>query len=166
MISEEETTKIHKICKVLKINDYSINPDGSIDVNGDIELRHLHLHKLPLRFNYVNGNFDCASNWLKTLEDCPRHITGYFDCSDNILTSLEGGPKTIGNGFDCSYNHKLTSLEGGPVVNENYYYYCQIESLVSLDGFLGNYNQLVCYNKNNLVKKHNRKNNLKILEEL
>lgn len=166
MISEKEIIMIHKICKVCSIYDYSINPDGSIDVNGDIDFNHLHLHQLPLRFNYVDGNFNCSSNYLTSLKDCPRHITGYFDCSRNILTSLEGGPKTIGNGFDCSYNHKLTSLEGGPVVNKSYYYYCQIESLVSLDGFLGNYNQLVCYNKNNLVKKHNRKNNLKILEKL
>lgn len=165
MISEEETTKIHKICKVLKINDYSINPDGSIDVNGDIELRHLHLHELPLRFNYVNGNFDCASNWLKTLEDCPRHITGYFDCSRNILTSLKGGPKTIGNGFDCSYN-QLTSLEGGPVVNKSYYYYCQMESLLSIKGYVGYYNQLVCYNKEKMIRKHKRSKNIKILDIL
>ncbi len=144
MISEKEIIMIHKICKVCSIYDYSINPDGSIDVNGNIDLKHLHLHKLPLRFNYVDGNFDCSSNWLISLEDCPRHITGYFDCSDNILTSLEGGP----------------------VVNKSYYYYCQIESLISLDGYVGSYNQLVCYNKNNLVKKHNRKNNLKILEKL
>ena len=163
MISEKEIIKIHKICKVLKIDDYAINSDGSIDMNGDVELRHLHLHKLPLKFNYVNGHFDCASNWLTSLEDCPRHITGYFDCSNNILTSLEGGPKTIGSGFDCSYNI-LTSLEGGPVVS--YYYYCQMESLISLDGYVGSYNNIVCYNKDNLVKKHNRKNNLKILDIL
>ncbi len=164
MISEKEIIMIHKICKVCSIYDYSINPDGSIDVNGDVNLRNLNLDKIPLKFNYVYGNFNCSSNYLTSLKDCPRHITGYFNCSYNKLTSLEGGPKTIGNGFDCSYN-KLTSLEGGPVVNKSYYY-CQMESLISLDGFLGNYNQLVCYNKDNLVKKHNRKNNLKILEKL
>ena len=164
MISEEEIIKIHKICKVLKIDDYSINSDGSIDMNGDVKLRHLHLHKLPLKFNYVNGHFDCGFNWLTSLEDCPRHITGYFDCSNNILTSLKGGPKTVGMGFDCSYN-KLTSLEGGPVV-ESYNYYCLMESLISLDGYNGDYDRLHCYNKSNLVKKHNRENSLKILNIL
>ena len=140
MISEKEIIMIHKICKVCSIYDYSINPDGSIDVNGDIDLKHLHLHQLlPLRFNYVDVNFDCSSNWLISLEDCPRHVSGNINLGTNQLTSLENSPIELGQ-----------------------YLYCYKNPLKSLVGYNLSYDKLVCDNKEKLI----RKTKLKIIENL
>lgn len=83
---------IESICGKYGIENYTINEDGTVDVNGNVELHNMRLNKLPLKFGKV---------------------TGYFSCSDNKLTSLEGGPKWVGDSFYC-YKNQLTTLEGGP----------------------------------------------------
>ena len=109
--NEEE---IKKICKKYKIENYTINPDESIDVDGDVDLSHRKLSKIPLNFNKVSGNFWIHNNNnLTSLEGCPKEVGKWFSCSDNNLTSLEGCPKFVDGRFSCS-NNKLTSLEGCP----------------------------------------------------
>ncbi len=49
--------KIHDICKKYNIKDYTINPDGSIDVLGNVSLSNNELTELPLKFNIVEGFF-------------------------------------------------------------------------------------------------------------
>ena len=105
---------IDLICKKYDIENYTINQDESINVNGNVDLSmKKKLTKLPLKFNKVSGNFYCHSNQLTSLEGSPKEIGGNFYCSNNKLTSLEGGPKEVGRYFCCQYN-QLTSLEGGP----------------------------------------------------
>ena len=104
---------IDLICKEYGIKNYIICSDGSIDVNGNVDLSMKKLTKLPLKFNKVSGSFYCNNNQLITLEGSPREIGVHFHCSHNKLTSLEGGPKEVGRYFCCQYN-QLTSLEGGP----------------------------------------------------
>ena len=77
---------IHEICKQYEIENYTINPDGSIDVDGDVYLCNKGLTELPLVFNKVSGNFDCGDNNLTTLKGSPRWISGDFYCDDNDLT--------------------------------------------------------------------------------
>ena len=108
----ENFEDIHKICKKYKIKNYTINPDGSIDVYGHIYLQRIELTKLPIKFNHVSGDFWCYRNNLTTLEGCPKSV-GSFDCSYNKLTTLEGCPKSVGSSFYCD-NNKLTTLEGCP----------------------------------------------------
>lgn len=129
--------EIHDICKRYLISNYTINSDGSIDVDGNVDLYAKGLTKLPLKFNKVNGDF-----W----------------CSENYLTTLEGGPKEVGGGFDC-FNNQLTSLEGSP---EKVYdmFYCGGNPLESLDGYNGNYDMLDCDNKDGLILKEKRKKKL------
>ena len=74
-MSEQE---IHDICEEYNIKNYSINPDGSIDVNGDVIIVNKNLYKLPLKFNKVNGNFYCSYNKLTSLEGCPKYVGGNF----------------------------------------------------------------------------------------
>jgi len=101
---------IHRICEEYLIKNYTINGDGSIDVDGNVNLKVRGLTKLPLKFNNVSGNFKCGNNKLTTLEGCPQSVGGNFSCSDNKLESLEFSPKSVGGYFNCSDN-KLTSLE-------------------------------------------------------
>jgi len=123
---------IHSICKKYGIKNYTINEDGSIDVDGSVNLYNMKLTKLPLKFNKVSDDFHCSCNHLTSLEGCPEEINGHFICSDNHLTSLKGCPKEIHGDFYCSYN-KLTSLEGCPEKVDGDFY-CSYNKLTSLEG--------------------------------
>ncbi len=105
---------IKNLCLTYDIKNYTINSDGSIDVDGDVDIsplriraQHLpnqELKKLPLKFGEVTGNFDCSYNQLTTLEGAPRSVWGDFNCSDNKLTTLEGAPESVGGNFLCYWN--------------------------------------------------------------
>ena len=99
---------IREICEKYGINNYTINEDGSIYVDGDVNLRSMGLIELPLNFNKVTGYFNCNSNDLTSLEFSPKEVGGDFYCRNNKLTSLEYSPKEVGGDFYCG---KLTSLE-------------------------------------------------------
>ena len=98
---------ISLICKKYGIENYTINPDGSIDVNGNVWLYKKGLTELPLTFNKVTGDFNCGKNKLTSLKGCPRWVGGYFSCYNNQLTSLEFSPEYVGSNFYC-YNNQLT----------------------------------------------------------
>ena len=128
----ESNQNIDSICKKYGIKNYTINQDGSIDVDGNVYLSSKKLTKLPLKFRNVSGTFYCYSNRLTSLEGCPQSVGGGFYCYNNQLTSLEGCPKSVGGDFSCSDN-QLTSLEGCPQsVSGNFW--CSNNQLTSLEG--------------------------------
>lgn len=135
--------EIHRICKSFEIKNYTINSDGSIDVNGNVELGVYKLDKIPLKFNNVSGYFNISYNNITSLEGCPKHIGGIFYCNNNKLTSLEHFPNKV------VYDIMLIN-----------------NPLESLEGFYGDYDKLYCDNKDALIKKHKRKEKLKIISEL
>ena len=98
---------ISLICEKYNIENYTINDDGSIDVNGSVSLSYYDLTELPLIFNRVIGDFNCNNNNLTSLKGCPRWVGGWFSCEVNQLTSLEFSPDYVGGDFYCKYN-KLT----------------------------------------------------------
>lgn len=100
---------IHEICKKYRIKNYTINDDGSIDVNDDVDLFGIDLTELPLRFNRVNGNFICGLSKLTTLKGSPVWVGGYFSCANNFLKDLNYSPKKVMKDFICSRNN-LTDL--------------------------------------------------------
>jgi hypothetical protein len=150
----ESKTDIHSICKKWGIENYTINPDGSIDVDDNVDLYSQRLTKLPLKFRNVSGDFNCSNNKLISLEGCPQSVSADFICFNNQLTSLEGGPQSVGGGFYCynnqlislvgcpqslsgsfnCKNNKLTSLKGCPQ-SVGGYFYCSDNKLTSLEGF-------------------------------
>ena len=73
---------------------YTINSDGSIDVDNNVILRG-YFDKLPIKFNIINGDFDCASTLLENLEGSPKEVKGDFECNLNMLKTLKGGPKKV-----------------------------------------------------------------------
>ena len=148
----ESKSDIDSICEEYGIRNYTINEDGSIDVDGYVDLWGdlwgQGLTKLPLKFRNVSGNFNCSDNQLTTLEGGPESVGGYFYCHNNQLTTLEGGPESVGGDFSCNSN-QLFSLEGGPEsVGGNFY--CNSNQLTTLEGgpkrvggyFNCSYNQL------------------------
>jgi hypothetical protein len=104
---------ISLICEKYGIINYTINPDGSIDVDGNVDLSFKDLTELPLTFNRITGNFSCSCNNLTSLKGSPRWIGCHFTCSNNPLTSLEFSPDYVGGYFNCSRN-RLPSLEFSP----------------------------------------------------
>ena len=128
----ESFSEIDSICNELGISGYSVNSDGSVDVNDDVNISNIGLKKIPLKFGKIYGSFDCCRNKLTTLEGAPIEVDGYFDCSENKLITLEGGPTRVINDFYCTYN-KLTSLKGSPIeVGDEFW--CYDNQLISLDG--------------------------------
>jgi hypothetical protein len=131
IISQEEKDKIDQICSDHDINNYSINRDGSIDVNGDVYILHDNKKDLPLRFNFVSGNFNCNQGFLTSLKGSPIKVGKNFDCGHNNLISLEYGPSEVGGNFYCEHN-KLTSLEHCPINIEGHFL-CNSNKLTSLE---------------------------------
>ena len=121
-------------CDKYRIKNYIINRDGTINVNDNVSFNHYKIYctSLPLRFNKVEGYFDCSHNDLISLEGCPTEVKRYFDCSYNRLGSLEGAPKEVGGHFDCS-NNNLINLKGGPK-KIDYSYICSDNNLQNLIG--------------------------------
>jgi hypothetical protein len=75
--------EIREICKKYDIENYTINTDGSIDVDGDVSLSGKGLKSIPLKFNKVSGYFKCYGNQLCNLEGCPKVVGDSFTCYNN-----------------------------------------------------------------------------------
>ena len=141
------------ICDKYGIENWTLNSEGLVDVDGSVDLEDMNLIRLPLRFGrvsvsfgccynklttlegapqWVGGNFDCSNNYLTTLEGGPNLVGGYFYCNINYLTTLEGAPLEVGKSFSC-FSNELTTLEGAPL-NVGRDFYCENNQLTSLDG--------------------------------
>jgi len=116
-----------------KIGNAKILPDGSVDVEGDVKLsRQLsNVSKLPINFNYVDGDFDISENELVSLEGSPIKVGGSFFAYKNRLMSLRGGPREVSN-FVISHND-ITSLKNSPnIVKDDFV--CSHNPLRTLEG--------------------------------
>jgi hypothetical protein len=102
-----------RILEYFKIKNYTINEDGTVDVNGDVDLSDKGLIEIPIKFGEVKGNFDVSHNKLLSLKNCPSEVGGEFKCSYNRqLSSLKWGPKRAKDYF-CN-RCDLNSLDGAP----------------------------------------------------
>jgi hypothetical protein len=98
--------------------DYTINPDNTIDVNGDVDLWNMlgDMTKLPVKFKKVSGYFDCSWNKLTTLDGCPDYVGGSFECEHNKVL-LKNGPKYVGGYLHCDYlTHDILGNVQGDIV--------------------------------------------------
>ncbi len=106
---------IKRWLKKYKITNYTINANGEIDVDGDVNLTFGDIKKFPsyIQFGKVNGYFSCNLTKLISLKGAPKKVKGSFYCRLNELTTLEGAPREVGGDFYCTYNN-LTTLKGAP----------------------------------------------------
>jgi hypothetical protein len=116
----ESKRNIDSICQNYGIMNYTINPDGSIDVDGSVILSFELLTIIPLKFGTVTRDFDCYNNKLTSLEGSPKKVGGDFDCHNNQLTSLVGCPE-IGGDLNCRRN-QITDFRGVPEFFEGLFY--------------------------------------------
>jgi hypothetical protein len=128
---KESKTDIDSICQDFDIENYTINTNGSIDVDDNVYLNNRNLSIIPLKFGKVSGYFSCYNNNLTSLEGCPEKVGGDFYCDSNDLISLKGCPKKV-NDFDCK-NNQLISLEGCPEMIGGDFY-CQDNKIRDFKG--------------------------------
>lgn len=108
----------------MKIENYTINEDLTVDVNKYVDISNQKLTLIPIQFGKVSLDFFCYSNSLTSLKGCPKYVGGTFSCEYNNLTSLLGAPAEVGGDFDChnnnlrSINH-MPKLVGGEIISKN-----------------------------------------------
>jgi hypothetical protein len=105
--------KIIEICTAYNIRNYSINGDGNVDVDGNVNLFRRNLTELPVQFGTVTGHFNSVDNALTSLDGSPKNVLRNFDCSHDLITSLVGGPVAVGGDY-CIGANNLPNLVGCP----------------------------------------------------
>jgi hypothetical protein len=55
---------------------YTTQSDGTVDVNGDVNMYNMKLTEIPVKFGKVTGNFHCDNNQLISLEGAPQSVGG------------------------------------------------------------------------------------------
>ena len=106
-------SEINSICKEFHIENYQINPDGTVDVLGSVYFEVLDTEELPIKFGKVTGDFTIIEAFdLTTLEGCPYEVGGSFEiqCCHHI-TSLEHAPKKVGGDY-CLRHYQFIDEEG------------------------------------------------------
>jgi len=142
--------RIEEICHLYNIENYTINDDLSIDVNGNVNLTNKRLSELPIVFNNVYGDFLIGFNNLTTLKGCPKYIRGHFNARSNNIRSLLYLPSYhtidlnsnpiddaicyVSNELLISYNETIDRLFEFDVFRENDF---DMISLNSLFDFMG-----------------------------
>lgn len=128
---------------IKRIENYQINDDLTVDVNGDVYLAGEELSILPIQFREVMGYFNIENNKLKSLKGCPKIVHKGFFCGHNKLKSLEYVP--ICESLHCDYN-ELTNLDYLPVshintLNAHHNKITQLENLkINADLFIIDHN--------------------------
>ena len=113
----ENFDEIKKICREYGIDDhpYTIRQDGTVDVDGDVDLDDKPLKKFPLKFGKVQRLY-CNGCGLTTLKNGPIEVIDIM-MNDNHLTTLKYAPQKIKHDFYCR-RCGLKDLVGFP----NYFY--------------------------------------------
>ena len=109
IVLENKKSKIHLTDCI--DGTYTINDDGSIDVDGSVIISGRNLTKIPFKFRNVSDDFYCYDNQLTSLEGAPITVGGGFDCTCNNLISLKGTPNRVGGNFLCYNNPNLPYSE-------------------------------------------------------
>jgi hypothetical protein len=126
--------KVKTQCKNLGIENYTINDDGTVDVNGNLNIyltrdkvKKDEQHNILINFNKINGDVDINLQWRKAgragkgqLPFTFNEVTGNFHANHNMLETLIGCPKKVGGCFDVRSN-RLNTLEGSPETVGDYF---------------------------------------------
>ena len=119
---------------------WRVNPDGTIDVKGRVELLAENIKEFPVKFRHVEGIFDIS--WckeLRTLEGAPVSLgkdsaRATFNCGNcYALTSLEHLPKSGIRILKMPFCSNIKSLKGAPKEIHNIF---DIEGCTSLESLM------------------------------
>lgn len=125
------------------VENFTINQDLTVDVDGSVDLINKGLSFIPIQFGVVKGIFQCSNNKLTSLLGTPHLIKGIFKCSGNQLTNLVGGPEIADFAYECHNNH-LTTLLGSP--KETKYFDCSNNNLTNIENGPLVVQNFICHN--------------------
>ena len=111
---QTNNAEIEVWCEEMDIQNYTINSQGEIDVDGSVDFGSENFKELPYKFGTVKGYFDIGNNPnLTSLKNCPNYVTELFACNKcPQLDSLEGCPKEVRGIFYCKgCKRKFTKKE-------------------------------------------------------
>jgi len=91
-------------CDSCLIDNYTIDNNLVVDVNGDVFLYLIPIDYLPVQFGHISGEFLLGENGLKSLDGCPHTVEHDFTCGGNLITSLKYLPQVI-NGTIKLFNN-------------------------------------------------------------
>jgi hypothetical protein len=97
------------------IGDYTIRPDGIVDVNGDAGIRNTFQgNTIAIQFGKVSGKFGCAGTLLTSLKGMPQYCYGeYYSVFQTKIKSLSGIDKIIKHITGVFYcNEDVTHILG------------------------------------------------------
>lgn len=122
----------------MKIENYVINDDLTVDVKGKVEIGNRSIIEIPIQFGIVQGYFSCYQNNLTSLRGSPIKVIEFFNCSENNLTSLKYCPEEVGHNFYFNGN-KIQSLKDGPMLIGGIFSgaYNPIKNFNGLNTFIG-----------------------------
>jgi hypothetical protein len=92
---QDPHAKIKKWLDQQEIKNYTIRPDGIVDVEGNVNLRGRNLTTLPVQFGKVTGYFNCKHTTLTSWYGVPQYIGNDFMIWDTHIISLSGVDKII-----------------------------------------------------------------------
>jgi len=75
------------------IEDYTINKDLTVDVDGHVKLERIEY--LPFKFGRVEGSFSIKHSNITSLKNSPDYVGIDFEIVGNTIKSLEHSPKVV-----------------------------------------------------------------------
>ena len=94
--------EIEDWCEKMGIENYTINSQGEIDVDGYVNLDGRNIKELPYKFGRVASYFSVNNCSLISLKNCPDILYDFFDCNNNEdLDSLKYIPKKVDGNIHC-----------------------------------------------------------------
>lgn len=103
---------IESILKKHQIENYYIHPDGTVDVDGNVDIRDTKYKHLPVKFGLVTKHFMIVNCTITTLVGSPERVRGNFMFTRTNVSSFEGVPKVIEGELHYSDNKNLYSPKG------------------------------------------------------
>ena len=90
---------LRALANTFGINNFSIDANYHMSVEGNVEISHYFIKQLPIQFKEVRGDFKVAFTHITTMQGYPQIIGGNFESNSNCISSLEGLPQKVGK--DC-----------------------------------------------------------------
>ena len=105
-------SEIRDFLSKFNISNFTVNGDGSVDVQGSIYLDNLKAKQLPVQFGKVDGDFVCNGGELVTLKGSPRYVNGNYYVHHNRLKDFQYSPEEVTGNVSYDNNEEVTSIEG------------------------------------------------------
>jgi hypothetical protein len=127
--------EIHALVKKLRLKNATVNADGTVDVDSDVDWTDKPFRQFPVQFGEVTGNMHCGNMIaLDSFKGMPRKVgkdCHIFNCPNIIF--LDGLPEEVGGWFNMPEMPNVRSLEGGPRIVHGMYT-CSKSGIISFKG--------------------------------